>query len=62
MGAAEIGIVDDVDVSGLRRAGFALPNQSDQLGGGILHGAHEHRQPQLALADERTRRLVVDAG
>ena len=60
--AAEIGIVDDVDVAGLRRAGFALADQSDQLGGGILHGADEHRQPQLALADQRTRRLVVDAG
>ena len=32
MRAAEIGIVDDVDVAGLRRRGLALADQPDQLG------------------------------
>jgi hypothetical protein len=59
--AAEVGIVDDVDVAGLGRTGLALADQPDQLGGGILHGADEHRQAQLALADERAGVAVVDA-
>ena len=59
--AAEVGVVDDVDVAGRRRAGLALADQADQLGGGVLHGADEHRQAQLALADQRAGVAVVDA-
>ena len=59
--AAEVGIVDDVDVAGLGRAGLALADQADQLARRILHGADEHRQAQLALADQRAGRPVVDA-
>ena len=54
--AAEIGIVDRIDVAGLGFAGLAFADQSDQLGGGILHGADEDRQPELALGDERAGR------
>ena len=39
----------------------ALADQPDQLGGRILHGADEHRQAQLALADQRAVVAVVDA-
>ena len=60
--AAEVGIVDDVDVAGLGRAGLALADQADDLARRILHGADEHRQPELALADQRAGLLVVDAG
>ena len=59
--AAEIGIVDDIDVAGLGRPRLAFADQADQLARGILHGADEDRQAELALADQRAGVLVVDA-
>ena len=56
MGAAEVGIVADVDVARLQIAG-AL----DEGPGRVLHGADENRQAKLALGDQRPVIAMVDA-
>ena len=61
MRAAEIRVVDDVDVAGLRRARPALADQADQLRRRVLHRADEDRQAVLALRDERAGVGGVDA-
>ena len=49
--AAEIGIVDDVDVAGLAAAATSpSPIRRISSARRILHGADEHRQAELALA------------
>ena len=48
MGAAEIGIVDDIHVT--RRHPATRPR--DHRTGAVLHGAHEDRQTILALGDQ----------
>ncbi len=53
VGAAQIGIVDDVDVAGRGLGGPALADHLDQRGGRILHGADEDRQAPGALRDQR---------
>ena len=56
MRAAEVGVVDNVHVSGLQ----ALRPLDDVLGA-ELHRAHEDRKPQLPLRDQFSGFLVVDA-
>ena len=53
MCAAEIGVVDDVDVVGLGRCRLAGSDLVDHRLGTVLHGADEDRQAQLALGDQR---------
>jgi hypothetical protein len=54
--AAEIGVVDDVDVARLQVLGAV-----DHGLGAELHRADEDRQSQLALRDQFARAAVVDA-
>ncbi len=61
VGAAEIGVVDDVDVAGLGPAGLALGDEADDVAGRVLHRADEDRQAELALGDQRAGVAVVDA-
>jgi hypothetical protein len=53
MRAAKVGVVDDIDVVGLRGRGSARRNHLDQGTGGILHGADKDRQAARALRDQR---------
>jgi hypothetical protein len=50
--AAEVGIVEDVDVALLRRPCPALADGVDHGGHGVLHRADEDRQAQLPLRDQ----------
>ena len=59
--ATQIGVVDDVDVIRLGRGHLPLADQPDDLGGGILHCADEHRQAKFALRDQRAVVGRIDA-
>ena len=61
MRAAEIGIVDDVDVAGFRRQATAVGDHLDHRFGRILHDADEDRQTLAALRDQRAVDGRVDA-
>ena len=53
MGAAKIGIIDDIDVARVRGGRASLADQPDQLGCRILHGADKDRQAARPLRDQR---------
>ena len=59
--AAEIGIVDDIDVALLRRQAASVADHLDDGAGGILHDADEDRQALVALRDQRAVFGRVDA-
>ena len=61
MGATEIGIVDDEHVARIDLAGIVALHPLDHRLGRELHGAHEYRQAELALGDQRTVGGIVDA-
>ena len=52
MRAAEIRVVDDIDVARLRRGGAALADQPDQFGGRILHRPDKDGQAARPLRDQ----------
>ena len=61
MRAAEIGIVDDIDVARLRRQAAAVGDHLDQCLRRILHHADEHRQAPCPLRDQRAVLGRIDA-
>ena len=61
VGAAEVGVVDDVDVAGLGRQGLAGGDALDDVAGRELHGADEDRKPAGSLGDQRAVAGGVDA-
>ena len=61
MRAAEIGIVDDVDVAGFGFARAALANEAHKIRSGMLHRANEHRQAKLALCNQSSGVPIIDA-
>ena len=61
MRAAEIGVVDDVDVAFLRRQAASVSDHLDDCLRRILHDADEDRQALRPLRDQRTVYGRVDA-
>ena len=61
MGAAEVGVVDDVDVAGVGGEGLALGDALDEDAGRELHGADEDRKSAESLGNQRAVEGGVDA-
>ncbi|OIQ65080.1 hypothetical protein GALL_533630 [mine drainage metagenome] len=61
MRAAQIGVVDDVDITELRRRRHPRRDALDQHPRRILHGADKHRQAPRALRDQRAILGGIDA-
>ena len=61
MGAAKIGIIDDVDIARFRRYGDPGLDALDDRPGGELHHTDKHRQAFGALRDQAAIGGVIDA-
>src|SRR3546814_18465734 len=61
MGAAKIGIVDDVDIARLRRQQRHLQRPLDHGLGRALHGTDKNRQAKFALGAQFAGLAVIDA-